>query len=1148
MVLVVDGGRAAADSWPTDPASPATPVTVSADGLPTAQINGVVWSQTVVGDIVYAGGSFSSARPPGAATGVAEVVRSNLLAYNINTGELTGFAPVVNGQVRAVTASPDGSRLYIGGTFTSVDGQPRNRIAAFDVANGQLIGDFAPPVNYDVYAVAATNSTVFAGGDFQSVGTKDRGYLASFDADTGALSDWTPKAAGGKVWAIALNADATKLAVGGQFTTLNGSANPGYGLGMVDTTTGASLPMAANSVVRNGGSAAAITSLTSDGTNLYGGGYTYGTGGTLEGVFGASWNGGTVRFVSDCHGDTYSVHPQGNAVYAAGHAHFCGNVGGFPETTPRSFYRGLAFSKTATGTAMPDRYGYASFTGQPSSPPLAWYPSIAAGTFTGMNQGPWSVSGNENYIVFAGEFTKVNNKPQQGLVRFAKKELSPNGHGPSLFNTTYPLNVSSTAAGTVRINWNSNHDIDNDHLTYRVYRDVQLKSGLVYETRARASFWAPYTMGFTDSGLPPGSTHQYRVAVTDPFGNIANSPWTTVKVATTGADSKYVKAVYASQPTSYWRLGETTGATARDRVGFTPATLGSGVIKGGAGAIAKDTDKSAAFNGTATGIGYTTKLVSPPNAFTLEGWFKTSSTTGGKLFGFGDKTTTNSSKYDRHVYMDNSGRIVFGVAGLGVQTVISKSAYRNNAWHHVVATQGPSGMKLYVDGALVGQNTNGKYGAGGYWGYWRIGGDTLSGWPSKPTSNFFKGSLDEVALYHRELSAAEVTAHRTAGIGGNALPTASFTSTVTDLKAVVNGSASVDPDGKINSYAWTFGDGSTASGVTATRTYAKAGTYPVQLTVTDNEGGKRSVLKQVTVTPPNAPPRADFTSNGSGLQVDFDGLGSADSDGTISSYAWDFGDGLTDSGAAASHTYAAGGSYDVKLTVTDDDGARTSVVKAVAVTGPPPPLALDHFDRTVTDGWGDARFGGTWLRSGSATNFAVQDGVATIRMSSAGAGPKIVLPGVTSTDTDLRVRVGLDKTPTGGGAYITVRPRVLDSGDGYYVDTRFLADQTLTVTLGRTVGGADDALETIVVPGIEASEGDKLAVRVQAVGDTETVLRAKIWRAGDDEPDGWTVSVTDSTESLQKTGAIGLGTYLTGSATNAPVIASFDDLRADPAG
>ena len=270
-------------------------------------------------------------------------------------------------------------------------------------------------------------------------------------------------------------------------------------------------------------------------------------------------------------------------------------------------------------------------------------------------------------------------------------------------------------------------------------------------------------MGFTDSGVEPGSTHQYRVAVTDPFGNIANSPWTSVTVAATGADSKYVKAVYASQPTSYWRLGETTGTTAADRVGFTNATTGAGVTKGGAGAIPGDADKSATFSGGSTGIAYTTKQVSPPNEFTLEGWFKTNTTTGGKLFGFGDKTNTNSSKYDRQVYMDNSGRIIFGVSGQGVQTVTSPSTYRNNAWHHVVATQGPTGMKLYVDGALVGQNANSKFGQGGYWGYWRIGGDNLNSWPSKPSSNFFKGSLDEMALYHRELSAAEVTAHHVGG-------------------------------------------------------------------------------------------------------------------------------------------------------------------------------------------------------------------------------------------------------------------------------------------------------------------------------------------------------------------------------------------------
>ena len=217
--------------------------------------------------------------------------------------------------------------------------------------------------------------------------------------------------------------------------------------------------------------------------------------------------------------------------------------------------------------------------------------------------------------------------------------------------------------------------------------------------------------------------------------------------------------------------------------------------------------------------------------------------------------------------MDNSGRIIFGVNGQGVQTVTSPLTYRNNAWHHVVATQSPTGMKLYVDGALVGQNANSKFGQGGYWGYWRIGGDNLASWPSKPTSNFFKGNLDEMALYHRELSAAEVTAHHVAGTGGNVLPTASFTETVTDLGVAVDGSASVDPDGTIASYAWTFGDGGTATGATASHTYAAAGTYPVVLTVTDNEGGTATLTKHVTVTAPNVPPVAAFTTSANDLAL-----------------------------------------------------------------------------------------------------------------------------------------------------------------------------------------------------------------------------------------------------------------------------------------
>ena len=203
-----------------------------------------------------------------------------------------------------------------------------------------------------------------------------------------------------------------------------------------------------------------------------------------------------------------------------------------------------------------------------------------------MNQGPWSVAGNDDYIVMAGEFTKVNNKAQQGLVRFPKKELSPNAQGPTLFSTTYPLNVSSTEAGKVRINWGTNHDIDNDNLTYRVYRDVQLKSGLVYETQARANFWAPYTMGFTDSGRRAGLDPPVPGRGDRPVRQHRQLPVDVGHRGGHGCGQQVREGGLrepADQLLAAWR--DHRHDRAADRVGFTPATTGAGVTKGGAGAI-----------------------------------------------------------------------------------------------------------------------------------------------------------------------------------------------------------------------------------------------------------------------------------------------------------------------------------------------------------------------------------------------------------------------------------------------------------------------------------------------------------------------------------------------------------------------------------
>src|SRR5690606_12886924 len=105
--------------------------------------------------------------------------------------------------------------------------------------------------------------------------------------------------------------------------------------------------------------------------------------------------------------------------YSVGHAHYCGNIGGFPQTEPWTFYRAIATTKAATGTITRDPHGYFNFEGHPRPSLLHWYPTINAGSFTGQNQGPWHITGNGNYIVQGGEFTVVNGVAQQGLVRFA---------------------------------------------------------------------------------------------------------------------------------------------------------------------------------------------------------------------------------------------------------------------------------------------------------------------------------------------------------------------------------------------------------------------------------------------------------------------------------------------------------------------------------------------------------------------------------------------------------------------------------------------------------------------------------------------------------------------------------------------------------
>ena len=177
----------------------------------------------------------------------------------------------------------------------------------------------------------------------------------------------------------------------------------------------------------------------------------------------------------------------------------------------------------------------------------------------------------------------------------------------------------------------------------------------------------------------------------------------------------------------------------------------------------------------------------------------------------------------------------------------------------------------------------------------------------------------------------------------NLQPIASWSETMTGLSVSFNASASYDPDGSIASYSWWFDDGSPLeSGAIVSHTYSVAGTYLVELMVTDNEGLRGWLNKSVTVSAAPVGPVADFTVNIDGLSVEFDAsVLSYDPDGTIVSYSWYFDDGSPNgSGENVSHAYSAEGTYYVSLTVIDNDGYGAVATKPVTIALPDvPPVA-----------------------------------------------------------------------------------------------------------------------------------------------------------------------------------------------------------------
>lgn len=283
------------------------------------------------------------------------------------------------------------------------------------------------------------------------------------------------------------------------------------------------------------------------------------------------------------------------------------------------------------------------------------------------------------------------------------------------------------------------------------------------------------------------------------------------------------------------------------------------------------------------------------------------------------------------------------------------------------------------------------------------------------------------------------------------------------------------------------------------------------------------------------PPTASFTSSCAGLVCSFDGSSSADPDGPVVGYAWVFGDGATGSGVTTSHSYAADGSFTVRLTVTDGDGLTGTVTHVVTPTAPAgQPFASDGFHRTVASGWGTAEVGGTWTVN-SAANTSVVPGAGTARLAKA-ALVTAYLGGVAQTDTDVTTSFSSDKVATGNSIYLNVSGRRIDANNDYRSRVRIANTGAVYVQVARMIGLAETALSSeVAIPNITDAANQSITLRFQVVGTNPTTLRAKAWSSATTEPSAWQVTASDSTAALQNAGSIAVNDYLSGSATNAPV-------------
>jgi hypothetical protein len=188
--------------------------------------NGAVYQFLQVGSTMYAGGSFTSVTAAAKTSPAGTFTRAHLVAFNASTGSIGSLAPTFDGDVWALAS--DGSSLYVGGEFKTVDGLARYGLVKIDLATGKVVTAFNAKLHGRVTSAQVVAGRLIVSGTFA-------GHLRALDLTTGADTGYikaTPAGSLGSnaglvdVYRFAVNSAGTELVGIGNFSTVDGAAHP----------------------------------------------------------------------------------------------------------------------------------------------------------------------------------------------------------------------------------------------------------------------------------------------------------------------------------------------------------------------------------------------------------------------------------------------------------------------------------------------------------------------------------------------------------------------------------------------------------------------------------------------------------------------------------------------------------------------------------------------------------------------------------------------------------------------------------------------------------------------------------------------------------------------------------------------------------